>query len=108
MLNTKQIVVVAVVIVMIGALLAQPIKGLVDKQEQGTTASADESSTSMYNLKSVSELAKQGINASLSQEISSIEGQVEKAEGEEKISLLQSLASKWEDLAKPIPQGFIY
>lgn len=107
MLNTKQIVVVVIVVVMIGALLAQPIKGLVDKQEQNTTAAADESS-SMYNLKSVSELAKQGINASLSQEISAIEQEVEKAEGQEKVSLLQSLASKWEDLAKPIPQGFIY
>lgn len=108
MLNTKQIVVIVVVVVMIGALLAQPIKGLVDTQEQNTTAAADESSSSMYTLKSVSELAKQGINASLAQEISTIEGQVEKADGEEKVTLLQSLASKWEDLAKPIPQAFIY
>ncbi|NGM73450.1 tetratricopeptide repeat protein [Sphingobacterium sp. SGL-16] len=107
MLNTKQIVVVVIVVVMIGALLAQPIKGLVDKQEQNTTAATDESS-SMYTLKSVSELAKQGINAAIAEEISALEGQVEKAEGEEKVSLLQSLASKWEDLAKPIPQGFIY
>ena len=107
MLNTKQIVVVVVVIVMIGALLAQPIKGLVDKKHEQTTAATDESS-SIYNLESVSELAKQGINASLSQEISTIEQQVEKAEGEEKITLLQNLANKWEDLEKPIPQGFIY
>ncbi|MGN0004296.1 MAG: tetratricopeptide repeat protein [Sphingobacterium composti] len=107
MLNTKQIVVIVVVVVMIGALLAQPIKGLVDKQEQNTAA-ATEDASSMYTLKSVSELAKQGINSSLAQEISTIEGQVENAEGEEKVSLLQSLASKWEDLAKPIPQGFIY
>ncbi|MBD1428784.1 tetratricopeptide repeat protein [Sphingobacterium litopenaei] len=107
MLNTKQIVVIVIVVVMIGALLAQPIKGLVDKQEQNTTAAADESS-SMYTLKSVSELAKQGINTAIAEEISALEGQVEKAEGEEKVSLLQSLASKWEDLAKPIPQGFIY
>src|SRR5690606_17324592 len=107
MLNTKQIVVIVIVVVMIGALLAQPIKGLVDKQEQSTTAAADECS-SMYTLKSVSELANQGINAAIAEEISALEGQVEKAEGEEKVSLLQSLASKWEDLAKPIPQGFIY
>ena len=108
MLNTKQIVVIAVVIVMIGALLAQPIKGLVDKQEQSSTAATQESSSSLYTLKSVSELAKQGVNASLAQEISTIEQQIEKAEGEEKVSLLQTLANKWEDLAKPIPQGFIY
>lgn len=107
MLNTKQIVVIVVVVVMIGALLAQPIKGLVDKQEQNTTATT-ESAASIYNLKSVSELAKQGINPSLAQEISTIEQQVEGASGEEKITLLQTLANKWEDLAKPIPQGFIY
>lgn len=107
MLNTKQIVVVIVVVVMIGALLAQPIKGLVDKQEQNTTATT-ERAASIYNLKSVSELAKQGINPSLAQEISVIEQQVEGASGEEKVTLLQSLANKWEDLAKPIPQGFIY
>lgn len=107
MLNTKQIVVIVVVVVMIGALLAQPIKGLVDKQEQNTTA-ATEDASSMYNLKSVSELAKQGVNASLAQEISSIEEQVEAASQEEKVTLLQTLADKWEDLAKPIPQGFIY
>ena len=108
MLNTKQIVVVVVVVVMIGALLVQPIKGLVDKQEQNTTATAEESAASLYTLKSVSELAKQGINASIAGEISALEGEVENAQGEEKITLLQSLAAKWEDLAKPIPQGFIY
>lgn len=107
MLNTKQIVVVVVVVVMIGALLAQPIKGLVDKQEENTTAAADDAS-SMYTLKSVSELAKQGVNATLAQDISAIEQQAETAQGEKKVTLLQSLANKWEDLAKPIPQGFIY
>ena len=107
MLNTKQIVVVVVVVVMIGALLAQPIKGLVDKQEENTTAATDDAS-SMYTLKSVSELAKQGINATLAQDISAIEQQAETAQGEQKVTLLQSLANKWEDLAKPIPQGFIY
>lgn len=109
MLNTKQIGVVVVVLVVIGALLAQPIKGLVDKEKETTTASAaDESSSSMYNLKSVSELSKQSINSSLAQTISAIELQLEKAEGEEKIALYQDLANKWDDVAKPIPQAFVY
>ena len=108
MLNTKQIVVIVVVVVLIGALMAQPIKGLVDKQEQNTTAAADETTSSLYTLKSVSELAKQGLNVSLSQEITALEAEVEKATGEEKVSLLQNLANKWEDVAKSIPQGFIY
>ena len=110
MLNTKQIIVSVSVLALMGALLVQPIKGLVDKNEDSTTASAsnEASASSAYNLKSVSELSKQGVNSSLVQAITAIETQVEKADGEEKVNLLQDLANKWEDLAKPIPQGFIY
>lgn len=107
MLNTKQIVVIVLVVVLMAGLLAQPIKGLIDK-EQGKTEANTEEPTSMYTLKSASELAKQGINSSLSQDISAIEAQAEKAEGEEKIALLEQLVTKWDDVAKPIPQGFIY
>ena len=106
MLNTKQIVVVAAVIVMIGALLAQPIKGLVDTHEQNQEASSDASS--VYNLSSVSEMIKQSLSPALAGEISAVEKQLESAQGEQKLSLLQTLADKWEDVAKPIPQGFIY
>lgn len=108
MLNTKQIVVIVLVIVLMAGLLAQPIKGLVNK-EQGTAETAtDQSSSAMYTMKSVSELAKQGINSSLSQDISAIEAQAEKAEGQEKVALLEQLVTKWDDVAKPIPQAFIY
>lgn len=107
MLNTKQIVVIVLVVVLMASLLAQPIKGLVDK-EQGNTEANTEESSSMYTMKSASELAKQGINSSLSQDISAIEAQADKAEGEEKIALLEQLVTKWDDVAKPIPQGFIY
>lgn len=108
MLNTKQIVVIVLVIVLMAGLLAQPIKGLVNK-EQGTAETAtDKSSSAMYTMKSVSELAKQGINSSLSQDISAIEAQAEKAEGQEKVALLEQLVTKWDDVAKPIPQAFIY
>ncbi|MFZ4862372.1 tetratricopeptide repeat protein [Sphingobacterium sp. Mn56C] len=108
MVNTKQILVVGLVIVLMGALLAQPIKGLVDKNKGETSATAESSSSSKYNLESVSAMAKQGVNASLAQDISAIEAQVAKAEGEAKVTLLQQLAAKWDDVAKPIPQGFIY
>ena len=108
MLKTKQIVVIVIVLTVVVALLMQPIKGLVDSEKENTSAQVDETPSSLYNLKSVSELSKQGINSSLAQEISSIEGEVEKAEGDKKVALLQDLANKWEDVAKPIPQGFIY
>lgn len=108
MLNTKQIIVSVSVIALMGALLVQPIKGLVDKNEGSSTTNTEADASSMYTLKSVSELSKQSINSSLSQEITAIEAEVEKAEGDEKVNLLQDLANKWDDVAKPIPQGFIY
>lgn len=107
MFKTKQIVVVLLVLVLIGVLLAQPIKGLVDKQES-TASSQTASSSSMYNLESVSELFKQGLNPSLAQDITALEAEVSKAEGEQKVALYEELAKKWDDLAKPIPQGYVY
>ncbi|MCI0921539.1 tetratricopeptide repeat protein [Sphingobacterium rhinopitheci] len=108
MLKTKQIVVVLLVLVLIGTLFARPIKGLVDKDDESSSSNTAENSSSAYNLESVSELSKQGVNASLLQDIFALETKVAKAEGEEKIALYGELAKKWDDLAKPIPQGFIF
>ncbi|TJZ59836.1 hypothetical protein FAZ15_13140 [Sphingobacterium olei] len=107
MLNTKQIVVIVFIVVLMGVLLARPIKGLVDG-EKDTAAASSNSAESMYNLKNVSDIAKQSINTSLAQDIAKIEAKVEGAEGEAKVALLQELANKWDDLAKAAPQGFIY
>lgn len=107
MLKTKQIVVVVIVVSLIGVLLAQPIKGLVDTKEE-TTASTSTAVESAFNLKSVSAIAKQSINANLASDISALEVKVEGTEGEDKVKLLQELANKWDDVAKAAPQGFIY
>lgn len=105
MAKTKQIIVVGVVAALVAVLLAQPIKGLVNEKEESAQA---EQSSSEINLENISLMTKQGLDANLIKDISDIETQIAKASGEEKISLLQKLAVKWDDLAKPAPQGFIY
>ncbi|WP_400262125.1 hypothetical protein ACFX5U_21870 [Sphingobacterium sp. SG20118] len=105
MAKTKQIIVVGVAVALVAVLLAQPIKGLVNDKEE---TSETEQSSSEINLENVSLMTKQGLDANLIKDISDIETQITKSSGEEKISLLQKLAGKWDDLAKPIPQGFIY
>jgi len=107
MLNTKQIVVVAIVVVLMGALLARPIKGLVTENKERESA-AETSAASAFSLKSVSDVSKQGLNDGLAKEISDLEEKIANASGEEKLSLLKQLAQKWDDLAKYAPQGFIY
>lgn len=108
-MNTKQIVVIAVVVVLIGVLLVQPIKGLVDKNEGATTEAAADGTSSKYTLAAVSEMSKQSINAAWAQEITDLERTIEQTESaDEKLTLMLQLADKWDDVAKPIPQGFIY
>ncbi|NGF55603.1 tetratricopeptide repeat protein [Parapusillimonas sp. SGNA-6] len=106
-MKTKQILVVVLAVALMGVLLMQPIKGLVDKDKGASTETTEEVS-SPYNLQTVSEMSKQSINATIAQEITAIEKQIEQVEGEGKVSLLQQLADKWDDVAKAIPQGFVY
>lgn len=107
MAKTKQIIVVGAVVALVAVLFAQPIKGLVDKEKHTAAASESEPSNEV-NLENISSMTKQGLDASLVKEISDIEAQVAKASGEEKIKLLQQLANKWDDVAKPAPQAFVY
>jgi hypothetical protein len=107
MAKTKQIIVIGSVVALVAVLLAQPIKGLVNKEKQ-TAAASESKPSNEVNLENISSMTKQGLDASLVKEISDIEGQVVKASGEDKIKLLQQLADKWDDVAKPAPQAFVY
>ena len=107
MAKTKQIIIIGSVVALVAVLLAQPIKGLVNKEKQ-TAAASESKPSNEVNLENISSMTKQGLDASLVKEISDIEGQVAKASGEDKIKLLQQLANKWDDVAKPAPQAFIY
>lgn len=107
MQKTKQIVVIALIVLLVGALLAQPIKGLVDGKEEATSAKGTEAS-SVVNLDAISQASKQGLDANLIQDIADLESKVSKASGEDKIALYQQLAQKWDDVAKPAPQALIY
>ncbi len=106
-MNTKQIIVIVIVVALMGGLLARPIKGLVD-ENKGANSSADATTSSAFNFQSVSEITKQSINASIAQEITVLEEKVAQTSGDEKLALLEQLVQKWDDVAKFAPQGFVY
>ncbi len=112
MKNTKQIqiIVVAAVVLVIGFLLYKPVKGLVDEEEKNAaaTTSQAEAAASQFNLSSVSEAAKRGLNPAIVNEITDLEAKAHKAEGSERVKLYQQLADKWNDVEKPAPQAYIY
>src|SRR5690606_8856075 len=105
--KTKQIIAVTAVILLMGFLLAQPIKGLVNEDKSNASAAASSASNSA-TFELVSQQAKRGLNASIIQEISAIESKLDGASGPEKIDLLQQLATKWDDVNKSAPLGFVY
>lgn len=90
-----------------GLLLAQPIKGLVTEPQAEETASSG-GGMRMFTMEDVSAMSKQGINPTLADEISKLEGQLAGSEGEDRIAILEQIAQKWDDLAKFAPQGFVY
>ncbi|MBE8712878.1 tetratricopeptide repeat protein [Sphingobacterium hungaricum] len=107
MLNSKQILVIVLILALMGVLLARPISGLVS-EDKGANSSSSVENASIYNLENVSDIAKQGLNSKISSEIAALENKIASAEGDEKVELLQQLANKWDDVAKYAPQGFIY
>lgn len=108
MINKKQIILIVAVVAIMGALIAQPIKGLVDKS-QGEAEATAQTAEASQDLLSISEMFKGGINADLANAITSLEEQLGKAENEEeKSSILSEIAEKWGDLNQFTPQAFAY
>lgn len=111
MFNTKQIVVVASVIVLMGLLLSLDIKGLVKEEEAnaGTASSAATGqSSALVNLESVSLASKSALTANLAQQITELEEQLKQAGGKEKLAIQKKLAEKWDDVNQPAPGAFYY
>ncbi len=102
--KTKQIGVVAGVVILMAVLLVQPIKGLVNEDTGATEPTAQPSLT----FEEVSQAAKQGLNPSLISEITTLESQLKAMEGEQRITYLGMLAEKWDDVNRPAPQAFAY
>lgn len=102
----NQLIVVTTVLVIMGILLVQPIKGLINEQEE--TAEAGGGGT-MVSFLSESQRAKQGLNPSIIQDITELEAELANAESEEaKIALLEQLAEKWDSVERHSPVGFSY
>jgi tetratricopeptide (TPR) repeat protein len=105
MLNTKQIIIIVGVIVLMIVLYLQPLKSLVKEEDAATTMEASTSGDN-FTLENVSEIAKQGLNTNLQKDITDLEALINTASEEEKLSLLKQLAEKWNDVNKPSPQAY--
>ena len=106
MLNTKQIILIAGVIILMIVLYLQPLKSLV-KEEDAPTAAVAASPSNTFTLENISEIAKQGLNPNLEKDISDLEALIAQTPEEEKLPLLKQLADKWHDVNKSSPQAYV-
>src|SRR5690606_42143751 len=97
-MNTKQIIVIVIVVALMGGLLARPIKGVVD-ENTGANDSATATSSSAFNFLSVSEITKQSINANIAQEVNALGADMAQAGGRGRLVWVEHIAQTWDAVA---------
>lgn len=107
MINTKQIIVIAGVVLLMVVIFLQPVKSLI-KEEEGEVQGTEAASNDQFSLESVSEIAKQGLSANLTKSITDSEAALNVAPDADKLPLYKKLAEQWLDVNKTMPAAYIY
>lgn len=111
-MNKKQIAVCAAVVVTMGYLYVQPVKGLTKSKETGgkpaATAMAAAAKSASVTAESVSALAKPALDATQLQQVNSLEAQLKTASDAVKPSLQRAIAALWDVATQPAPAAFYY
>ncbi|WP_345950133.1 hypothetical protein ABDD95_01490 [Mucilaginibacter sp. PAMB04274] len=110
-MNKKQIVAVVAVVVVMGYLYSQPVKGLIKPKEERTAPSqqAEAPANANVDVNTVSGPAKTAIGADLAGKIISLEEMLKKASSPaERQKLQQELAQQWDGVNQAAPAAFYY
>lgn len=104
--RTKQIILIAGIVVLVGFLFTRDIKGLVKPKESAGEATMSQTSpSSALSIAEVSATAKNLISSASAKEIGGLENAYQSAKGEEKIDRAIALAKKWDDLEQAAPSA---
>jgi len=102
--RTTQIVIIAGIVLLVGFLFSQDIKGLV-KPKEDAAATMPQQAQAGLSLLEASAIAKNLISNAAANEFTSLENAFQKASGEEKVNQAKVLAQKWDDLEQAIPSA---
>lgn len=104
--RTKQFIIIACIVLLVGFLFSQKITGLVAPEEtENTAATGEDTQAPSITIEEASRTAKNLISNASSKEFSSLEAAYEKAKGEDKVAQAKKLAQKWDDLEQSIPSA---
>ncbi|ALL08529.1 hypothetical protein AQ505_25485 [Pedobacter sp. PACM 27299] len=110
-IRTKQAILIGAVVLLVAFLFTRDIKGLVKPKEEtssmpaGGPMSTQTPAAAEINLKEVSTVAKNTINASLAAEIVTLENAYNSASEDKKAAEAKLLAKKWDDLEQTVPSA---
>ena len=111
MLKSKQYILIASVALLMVVLYNLDIKGLIKpKEDRGmqTTTTVTPEKVSNVTYKSVSDVTKQMISASLSSDIEKLEDQAKNSSGSDLVKIQKQIAHKWDDVNQPAAAAFAY
>lgn len=107
-IRSKQAILVAVIILLVGFLFTRDIKALVKPTEaNGKTEApaAAQAQTAQISLEETSNTAKNLINTAIAKDITALEASYQSASGAKKIAEAKVLAQKWDDVEQAIPSA---
>jgi len=107
-IQSKQIIIIAAVLLLVAFLFTRDIKGLVKPKQETTGVPAGSqltSSSNSINLTEVSTAAKNTINANIAAEITSLENAYQAASENDKVNAAKVLADKWDDVEQSVPSA---
>lgn len=107
-IQSKQIILISAVLLLVVFLFTRDIKGLVKPKEDTTAAPAAgqmQAEAAEINLDEVSTVGKNLVGSAVAKEISTLENEFKTSNGSKKFSLAASLAKKWDAVDQPVPSA---
>lgn len=105
-IRSKQVIIIAAMLLLVGFLFSREIKGLViPKQETAQMPAAQQQTTATLSLEEASATAKNLVSNATAKDVTLLERKYQTATGEEKITNARLLAQKWEDFEQSVPSA---
>mgnify|MGYP006184590983 CR=1 FL=1 len=105
-IRTKQVIIIAAILLLVGFLFSREIKALViPKEETAQMPAAQQQSTATLSIEEASATAKNLVSNATAKDITLLETKYQTAKAEEKIANAKVLAQKWEDFEQSIPSA---
>jgi predicted Zn-dependent protease len=102
-IRSKQIIIIAAILLLIGFLFSRDIKGLVAPKEEQKPVTATQAPD--FTLEQATATAKNLVSNSFTKEITLLENTFQNAKGDEKAEQAKVIAQKWDDVEQPVPSA---